>query len=155
MPTGSRPVRTDWYDLTIQNAVLEHEGIQVTELSGYGEQVYGYLLGLNGLMIVALELPLTSWTRRFNPQHMMALDYSLIGMGLALLAFDTSLPMLVLSIVILTIGEMIALPISSSYVAELAPENKPGASSLIPSPITTSPLISIRSNIPRIASHAA
>lgn len=101
-------------------------GLQVTELSGYGEQVYGYLLGLNGLMIVALELPLTSWTRRFNPQHMMALGYSLVGMGLALLAFDTSLPILVLSIVILTIGEMIALPISSSYVAELAPENMRG-----------------------------
>jgi hypothetical protein len=31
----------------------------------------------------------------------------------------------------------------------------PGASSLIPSPITTSPQMFIKSNIPRIASHAA
>jgi len=77
-------------------------------------------------MIVFLELPMTGWTRRMNAQHVMAFGYSLIGAGLALLAFGSSLPMLILSVIVLTIGEMIALPISSSYVAELAPDNMRG-----------------------------
>ena len=101
-------------------------GLQVTEVSGYSEKVYGYILGLNGIMIVIFELPLTNWTRKFNPQRMMAFGYTLIGGGLGLLTLGSSLSMLLIAMVILTIGEMIALPVSSSYVAELAPENMRG-----------------------------
>ena len=41
------------------------------------------------------------------------------------------------------------------HVPSRSPLKIPGASSLIPSPMTTSPLTSIRSNMPRIASQAA
>jgi hypothetical protein len=42
-----------------------------------------------------------------------------------------------------------------THVPSCSPLKMPGASSLIPSPITTSPQMFMRSNIPRIASHAA
>ncbi len=100
--------------------------LQITEGSGYDERIFGLLLGLNGLMIVFLELPLTNWTRRYNPQRMIAIGYSLVGLSLALLMMSADLPMLITSMVILTIGEMIALPVNSSYVAELAPEDLRG-----------------------------
>jgi len=101
-------------------------GLQVIGGSGLNEQTFGFILGLNGLMIVFLELPLTNWTRRFKPQRMIALGYSLVGLSLALLAFNATLPMLIVAITVLTIGEMIALPVNSSFVAELAPENLRG-----------------------------
>ncbi len=101
-------------------------GLQVTEKSGFSEKTFGYLLGLNGMMIVTLELPLTSWTKRHHPQAMMALGHSLLGLGLGLLFFGQSLPMLLCCIVILTLGEMIASPISSNYVAQLAPDDMRG-----------------------------
>jgi len=101
-------------------------GLQVTGGSGFDEKTFGFLLGMNGLMIVFMELPLTNLTRRFDPQRTMAFGYVLIGGGLGLLAFGASLPMLVLSIVVLTIGEMIAMPIASSYVANLAPDDMRG-----------------------------
>ena len=78
------------------------------------------------MMIVAFELPLTSWTKRYHPQVMMATGHGIMGLGLALLVFGTSLPMLILSIIILTLGEMISSPVSSSYVAALAPESMRG-----------------------------
>ncbi|MDP4720986.1 MAG: MFS transporter [Akkermansiaceae bacterium] len=101
-------------------------GLQVTEGSGLNEKAFGFLLGLNGLMIVLMELPLTNVTKRFDPQKTMAFGYVLIGGGLCLLAFGASLPMLILSIVVLTLGEMIAMPIASSYVANLAPDDMRG-----------------------------
>lgn len=101
-------------------------GLQVTEHSGLDERAFGFLLGLNGIMIVFLELPLTNWTRCLDPQRAMAFGYALTGLGLALLAFGAGPAMLITSIVVLTIGEMIAMPISSSYVANLAPESMRG-----------------------------
>ncbi len=101
-------------------------GLQVTEGSNLDEKAFGFLLGLNGLMIVFLELPLTNVTRRFDPQKAMAFGYVLIGGGLCVLAFGVSLSMLILAIVVLTLGEMIAMPIASSYVANLAPDDMRG-----------------------------
>ena len=101
-------------------------GLQVTENSGFDEKIFGFLLGLNGLMIVFLEIPLTNLTQRFKPQRVIALGYSFVGLSLALLAFNAGLPMLITSMVILTIGEMIAMPVNSSYIADLAPENMRG-----------------------------
>ncbi len=101
-------------------------GLQITGGSGLDERAFGFLLGLNGIMIVCLELPLTRWTRCIEPQRCIAFGYFLVGLGLALLAFGANLPMLILSMVVLTLGEMIAMPISSSYVANLAPENMRG-----------------------------
>ena len=101
-------------------------GLQVTEGSGLDEKAFGFLLGLNGLMIVFMELPLTNVTKRFDPQRMMACGYVLVGGGLCLLAFGASLPMLILAVVVLTLGEMIAMPIASSYVANLAPDDMRG-----------------------------
>lgn len=101
-------------------------GLQVTEGSGLDEKAYGFLLGLNGLMIVILELPLTNWTRRYDAQKLMALGYALMGGGLALLAFGSGVGMLILAMVVLTIGEMISSPLASSYVANLAPDEMRG-----------------------------
>ncbi len=101
-------------------------GLQVIEISGFDEKTFGYLLGLNGIMIVFMEIPLTNWTRKYDPQLMIGIGNALVGLGLALIALSGSLGMLVISIIVLTIGEMVASPVCSSYVAGLAPENMRG-----------------------------
>jgi MFS family permease len=101
-------------------------GLEVTEGAGLDEKAYGFLLGLNGIMIVFMELPLTSWTRRRDAQRVMALGYALMGGGLALLAFGSGVAMLVLAMVVLTIGEMVSSPVAGSYMANLAPDEMRG-----------------------------
>jgi len=101
-------------------------GLQVIDRSGFDERTFGYLLGFNGLMIVFLEIPITNWTRYQNPKMMIGVGNALVGLGLALLAISGSLTMLVASIIVLTFGEMIASPVVSTYVAELAPEEMRG-----------------------------
>jgi len=101
-------------------------GLQVVDVSGFDERTFGFLLGLNGVMIVLFEIPLTNWTRKHDAQLMIGIGYGLVGLGLALIAFSGSMTMLVIAIVVLTIGEMISLPVNSSYVAALAPDDMRG-----------------------------
>jgi MFS family permease len=100
--------------------------LQTTEGAGLSESTYGLLMALNGLMIVFMELPLTSLTKRYDPTKVMALGYSILGIGMGLNALGATLPVLVISMVIFTIGEMIALPVNSSYMASLAPDEMRG-----------------------------
>jgi MFS family permease len=56
----------------------------------------------------------------------MSIGYALVGVGMGLNLFGFTLPMLVVTMVVFTIGEMIALPIAHSYIAGLAPEDMRG-----------------------------
>ena len=101
-------------------------GLQATEGAGLDERAYGLLMALNGILIVFLELPLTGYTRRFNPVHAMAAGYAVIGLGMGLNALGASLPLLIISMIIFTAGEMVALPVANSYIAGLAPDEMRG-----------------------------
>jgi MFS family permease len=100
-------------------------GLHVTAL-GIPDAAYGALLSLNGVLVVALELAIVSFTQRFPASKVMALGYVLIGIGFALNAFATGVPAFALAITIFTFGEMIAMPVASAYVADLAPVHMRG-----------------------------
>ncbi len=95
-------------------------GLHVTH-AGLSPAVYGALISLNGLLVVLFELPLTTITQRFPPRRVIALGYALIGIGFGLNAVAHSIPSLLFVIVVFTVGEMISMPVSSAYVAGLAP----------------------------------
>ncbi len=86
------------------------------------ENIYGLCMGLNGLLIVLFELPLTSWTLRFDPRRVMALGFLCQGLGFALNGLSGSLTMLCVMMTIFTFGEMISAPTANALVARLAPE---------------------------------
>jgi MFS family permease len=89
---------------------------------GYSPRAYGMLISINGVMIVLFELLLTSWTQKFPPQPLIALGYGLTGVGFALTGFATGMPMLAVTVVIWTLGEMIYAPVTGAFVTGLAPE---------------------------------
>jgi MFS family permease len=100
-------------------------GLYVTRL-GFPAATYGMILSLNGVLVVLCELPMTSLTRRFPARAVMAAGYLLIGAGFSLNAFAHSVPALAACMVIYTFGEMASMPVSSAYVAGLAPEHLRG-----------------------------
>jgi MFS family permease len=99
--------------------------LQVTH-QGFPASTYGMILSLNGVLVVFCELPLTSVTRRFSSRLVMGVGYLLIGAGFTLNAVAHTVPMLVACVVIFTFGEMVSMPVSSAYVAELAPPHLRG-----------------------------
>jgi MFS family permease len=88
---------------------------------GFSESVYGALISLNGLMVVFLELPLTTYIQRFNARRTMALGYAVVGLGFVLIGFATTIPMFIAAIAIFTVGEVLSMPVSIAQIANLAP----------------------------------
>lgn len=88
---------------------------------------YGWLFTINTLIIVVFELPLNvatiNWPYRVN----FMLGSILMTAGFAGLYFATSPWHIILLTILWTIGEMILYPSASSYIAEIAPENRRGS----------------------------
>jgi MFS family permease len=99
--------------------------LHVTDL-GYSTRVYGFLLAMNGVLVVLFELPISSWTQHRHRTHMIALGAVLVGLGFAELAFVKAVPGLLLMVVIWTAGEIIESPATSAFVADRAPAHARG-----------------------------
>ncbi|MGV3531300.1 MAG: MDR family MFS transporter [Chthoniobacteraceae bacterium] len=106
------------YSLHVLNTGLS---VQLGSIHLTGANLFGLLIGWNGLMVVLGELPLTQWSQRYRPQYAMAAGYLLLGIGFMLNAAPGALAMLFFAMTIFTLGEMISSPVSSAYVAHLAP----------------------------------
>jgi MFS family permease len=100
-------------------------GLYITHL-GFTAATYGAVVSLNGVFIVFFELPLTRITRRFPRRRVLATGYVLCAAGYALNALTHSVAGLVACMLILTMGEMIAMPTSQAYIADLAPQHMRG-----------------------------
>ncbi len=94
--------------------------------TGFSASIYGLIISLNGVLVVLCELPITVITRRFPVRRVIALGYLLIGLGFASNAMVRTLPLLILTMAIFTLGEMVSMPISGAYIADLAPSDKRG-----------------------------
>ncbi len=67
---------------------------------GYSTKTYGLLQAMNGVLVVLLELPISSWTQHRPRTRMIALGALLVGVGFAELAFVKALPGLLIMVVI-------------------------------------------------------
>ncbi len=101
-------------------------GLQIIQRGGHKESIFGALMALNGFMVVLMELPLTSGPRRRPAVKVMMTGYALVGVGMGMNIFGTSIAALVVVMIVVAMGEMIALPVAQSYIAGLAPEEMRG-----------------------------
>jgi len=90
------------------------------------EQIFGTLIGWNGLMVMLLELPLTRLTQRFDARRVMCCGYLLTGLGFAANALPLGFAGLFAAMTVFTLGEMLAMPMVHTWVAHLAPEEMRG-----------------------------
>ncbi len=100
-------------------------GLYITHL-GFPAAVYGMILSLNGAIVVFCELPLTTITRRFPARRVIALGYLLAGSAFALNGLARTVPALAACMGLFTLGEMLAMPMASAYIADLAPASMRG-----------------------------
>lgn len=86
---------------------------------------YGIVAALNGIMIGVLQLPLTSWIRRYSDGSVLAVSSFLMGIGFAvpLLVSAVGHPMGVYSasVVVWTLAEIGTTPPQMALGADLAP----------------------------------
>lgn len=91
------------------------------ERSGFTPVIYGSLMSLNGLLIIVLELWVTTVTRRAPALIAIAAGILLNGLGFGAIGIAGSVSMLAVTVVIWTFGEMVFSPVGAAYIADIAP----------------------------------
>lgn len=100
--------------------------VYLRDQHGLEPQYFGYLLTMNATMVILLQFPLTRRIRGYAPMLMMAVGVLFYAIGFGLFGVVTLFAGFVVATVILTIGEMIVVPVSQAIVAQLAPEEMRG-----------------------------
>lgn len=93
---------------------------------GLAENLYGLIPTTNALMVVFLQLFVTRKTSQYSPLKIMSLGTLLYGIGVGSIAFGTGFWGFLISMVIVTVGELMVIPTASTYTANRAPENMRG-----------------------------
>jgi MFS family permease len=91
------------------------------------EAVYGALVTINAVIIILTEIPLNLKMAAWPHARSMALGACLVAIGFGVLALGKSLPLVLLSVPLWTVGEMIVLPSMSAFVSDLAPAGRAGS----------------------------
>jgi MFS family permease len=97
----------------------------------FPESVYGTIFTVNTLLIVALEVPLNTAMEHWTHRHTLMLGAFLYAAGFGAYALVGIAPFgkavgVFAAVVIWTFGEMILMPGSSAYAAQLAPPERRG-----------------------------
>ncbi|MEO3852655.1 MFS transporter [Streptomyces sp. B8F3] len=99
--------------------------LHVTD-AGLDARDFGLLIGLNGLLVLALELPATGAVARYRPEYVLAAGNLLVGAGLALTGLMTDMTLLAATVVVWTCGEMITSSVAYAYLGSLTPSHMTG-----------------------------
>lgn len=94
--------------------------IYISQL-GYSKQEVGLLISVNGILIVFLQLPVTHVLNRYHRVLVILAGEILIAVGFGLTTFAITVPLLLTTITIWTLGEVVQAAFKQSLVADLAP----------------------------------
>ena len=88
---------------------------------GFGAEDYGRIIMVNGIMIVLLQIPITSIVVKYNRAAVVALASMVSGFGFMLTDYAYTAWGFRLTVMVWTMGEMMAMPLVAAIVADLAP----------------------------------
>ncbi|MFD7626929.1 MDR family MFS transporter [Streptomyces sp. NPDC059851] len=89
--------------------------------AGFSASDYGLAIAANGVLIVALQIPVTRFIEHRDPQKLLVASALLAGYGFAMTAFAGSLALYALTVCVWTLAEIINSPTQMSLVVRLSP----------------------------------
>ncbi len=92
----------------------------------FPKESFGILVSMNALMVVLFQFWITKRTSKYAPMKMMAFGTLLYMIGFGMYGFISEVYLFFVAMFILTVGEMIVLPVAQAAVSLFAPEDKRG-----------------------------
>lgn len=93
---------------------------------GVSENVYGFIPTTNALMVILFQYSLTQVTKRYPPLFAIGVGTAFYALALFGVSQGTGFWAFWVSMVIMTIGELILSPTSTTYAANMAPADMRG-----------------------------
>lgn len=96
---------------------------------GLSEDTIGYILFLNGIMIVFLEMPLIAWVEKLGMTKITATIVGIIFLALSFIVLNVSdaFIVLIIGVLLMTVGEMIGSPFANALALDMAPKGRKGS----------------------------
>ena len=101
-------------------------GVFLRDQHGLPESGYGWIISINAAMVVLFQFAISRQTEKKPPMLMMALGAFFVAFGLLLYGLVSTFWLFVVAMAILTVGEMITIPIANAVVARFSPEDMRG-----------------------------
>jgi MFS family permease len=101
-------------------------GVYLRDVHQVPPQGYGYLLSLNALMVVVMQFWITRRMTGRSQFLMLGLGAVLTAIGFGLYGFVAAYGWFLVAMAVLTVGEMVMVPVGQAIVARLAPEDMRG-----------------------------
>ncbi len=96
--------------------------VYLRDSHGLAPQGYGYLLSMNAAMVVLFQFAITRRVRDYSPLIVMTIGTLLYAVGFGMYGVVGQYGLFVVAMIIITVGEMVTIPVSQALVARLAPE---------------------------------
>ncbi len=96
---------------------------------GLSAATIGWIMFLNGALIVVLEMPLISWLEQKKLSKTMATFWGIAFLAFSIIILNVSdwFGILIIGMILMTLGEMIGSPFASSLALEMAPKGRKGS----------------------------
>lgn len=96
------------------------------DVHGFPTQSFGFLLSMNAVMVVLFQFWITRKISKYAPLKMMILGSFFYMIGFGMYGFISATYLFFIAMAMITIGEMIVVPIGQSAAAIFAPDDKRG-----------------------------
>lgn len=91
------------------------------------EQQIGLLLALNGFIIFILEMPIVDYVdKRYKHINLILFGFVLFTLSFFVLTISNELSMIIVSMVLISVGEIFCFPFSNTYALDLAKKGNEG-----------------------------
>lgn len=100
--------------------------VYLRDVQGIGTVGYGYILSLNAAMVVLFQFWITRRLSGYAPLHIMALGAFLYAVGFGMYGINATVYFYALAMVVITIGEMVIVPVSQAVAVRFAPDHMRG-----------------------------
>ncbi|MGW7385150.1 MDR family MFS transporter [Streptomyces sp. NPDC054794] len=89
--------------------------------AGFSPADYGTAIAVNGVLIVALQIPVTRFIEHRDPGRLLVVSSVLAGYGFGLTAFAGSVGAFALTVCVWTLAEIVSAPTQTGLVVRLSP----------------------------------
>ncbi|MFJ2774106.1 MDR family MFS transporter [Streptomyces sp. NPDC087300] len=94
--------------------------------AGFTPADYGVAIAVNGVMIVALQIPVTRFIEHRDPRRLLVISSLVAGYGFGLTAFAGSVGVFALTVCVWTLAEIVNAPTQTGLVVRLSPTHGRG-----------------------------
>ncbi|MEU3733037.1 MFS transporter [Streptomyces sp. NPDC033538] len=94
--------------------------------AGFTPADFGLAIGVNGVLIVVLQIPVTRFIEHRDPRLLLVASSLLAGYGFGLTAFAGSVGVFALTVCVWTLAEIVNAPIQTGLVVRLSPAHGRG-----------------------------